>query len=196
MNTVPHSQDGDHDEDACQRCIEDAQTISGGCRCGECCRLLVQATLADAVREPRIAECGLPVVTDFPNPVTGENELVGYYLPHADGRCVFLDWATHDCTIYDTRPGECRVFDCRDKSKLIGLGILKRRDSGGDMESSKEDYERAINRAIEDQLGINLEHAIRYGVAYPKEPTAEERMRSQRQARLQIVADIENTRIM
>jgi Fe-S-cluster containining protein len=42
---------------------------------------------------------------------------------------VFLDDATNRCTIYETRPLVCRLFDCDgpDRQELVALGILERR---------------------------------------------------------------------
>lgn len=121
---------GDHDEDECQPCIEKNRSVSSQCRCGVCCRLLVEVTVRDAVREPRISALGSPTLS-HPDPATGERELIGYLLNGSSGACVFLDSATNRCTIYDTRPGTCRVFDCDGKGReqLIELGMLERRQA-------------------------------------------------------------------
>jgi Fe-S-cluster containining protein len=55
--------------------------------------------------------------------------LEGYLLNRVNGpdvACVFLDQATHHCTIYETRPLGCRLFDCggAGREQLIELGIL------------------------------------------------------------------------
>lgn len=107
------------------------------CRCGECCRrLLIEVDLEDAEREPRIRDLGSPTYLPAVLTGTGQRELIGYLLnsQKQDGRCVFLDDATNLCTIHETRPLACRVFDCDGKGsreQLIELGILQR-DSKAD----------------------------------------------------------------
>ena len=103
------------------------------CRCGECCRrLIIEVDLEDAAREPEIAELGSP--TCLPGKLTrsGKEELIGYMLnsPKNDMACIFLDQKTNACTIYETRPLGCRVFDCdgQGKDQLIELGILDRKN--------------------------------------------------------------------
>jgi Fe-S-cluster containining protein len=123
-------EDGDHDEDECQPCIEKNHSVSGECRCGACCRLFVEVTVRDAVREPRIAAHGSPTLS-HPDPVRGERELIGYLLNGPSGACVFLDATTNGCMIYETRPGTCRIFDCdgEGRDQLIELGMLERRQA-------------------------------------------------------------------
>jgi Fe-S-cluster containining protein len=115
-------EDGDHDEDACYQCLL-KQEVKNDCRCGVCCRrLLVETTLEDARREPKIAERGSPL-KGF------SNELIGYLLNgREDMACVFLDQGTNCCTIYETRPLVCRLFDCEGEGReqLIELGIMER----------------------------------------------------------------------
>ena len=79
---TPANEDCGHDEDERQQCIEENHTVTRTCRGGECCRLLVlvEATLQDAVREPKIREGRLPTLSDLPDPTTGRREFVGYYL--------------------------------------------------------------------------------------------------------------------
>ncbi len=67
--------------------------------------------MRDAEREPRIAaECG-PIVCDLR---TGEREVIGYMLNSSENEyaCRFFDRQTRRCTIYETRPLVCRVFNC------------------------------------------------------------------------------------
>src|SRR5205807_2014519 len=99
------------------------------CRCAECCRrLLIEVTLEDARREPKIKELGSPTYTPAILTKSGQRELEGYLLNGQDGPCVFLDQAQNLCTIHPTRPLICRLFDCDHdgREQLIELGILKR----------------------------------------------------------------------
>lgn len=99
-----------HDETECELCIERDETKSCACRCGRCCEVaIVEASFRDAEREPRIAETGTPLMDDMR---TGVKEQVGWMLGRTDGHCVFFDPEQRLCTIYDTRPLECRVFNC------------------------------------------------------------------------------------
>src|SRR5690242_12073591 len=106
------AEDGDHYPDECELCIETEHTKCCSCRCGKCCEsLIIEVSLRDAEREPRIAaECG-PIVDDMR---TGEREVIGYMLNHKDNdyACRFFDRTTRLCTIHETRPLVCRVFDC------------------------------------------------------------------------------------
>jgi len=98
-------EDGFHDEGECELCLEINGTTTCDCRCGRCCAtLIIEATLRDAEREPRIKD--LPTIKGF------TDELEGYLLNGPDGPCVFLDRNTMLCTIYETRPLVCRLFDC------------------------------------------------------------------------------------
>jgi len=105
-------EDGFHDEDECEVCIEGNHSVACDCRCGRCCEgLLIEVSLRDAEREPRIvAECG-PIYCDI---ATGTKEIIGYLLnDRANGyACRFFDRETRLCTIHSTRPLACRVFDC------------------------------------------------------------------------------------
>lgn len=104
-----------HDPDECERCLEQNESVLSNCRCGFCCeRLILEASLRDGLHEPRIAaECEL--LRDIgPEPV-------GYLLnDRTNGNaCHFFDRETRFCSIYDTRPLMCRLFDC-DKSRSKG----------------------------------------------------------------------------
>jgi len=97
--------DGYHDPDECERCLEICATTTCACRCGRCCQsLIIEATLRDAEREPRIKS--------LPTLIGVTDELEGYLLNGTGGPCVFLDRNTMLCTIYETRPLVCRLFDC------------------------------------------------------------------------------------
>jgi len=100
-------EEGEHDPGECQKCIEASNTVICSCACGDCCRhLIIETTLADAEREPLVARRGTPI-RDF-------EEVVGFNLndPANGYACTFLDQATSRCTIWATRPGVCRLFDC------------------------------------------------------------------------------------
>jgi Fe-S-cluster containining protein len=102
--------EGYHDESECEVCIEAQESKSCACRCGRCCEVaIVEASFRDAEREPRIAETGMPLMDDMR---TGTKEQVGWMLGRKDGHCVFFDPENRLCTIYETRPLECRVFNC------------------------------------------------------------------------------------
>lgn len=107
---------------------EPIKEVKSDCRCGECCRMIIEADLDDAKREPRIAERGSPIYTPAELTGTGKDELEGYMLnDQANGyACTFLDTATNLCSIYPTRPWACRVFDCdgQQREELVQLGIL------------------------------------------------------------------------
>src|SRR5437879_2464875 len=55
-------EEGWHDEDECRVCLE-SQAVINACRCGQCCRLLIEVDLEDAEREPKIKEKGSPILT-------------------------------------------------------------------------------------------------------------------------------------
>lgn len=123
-------EEGEHDEDECEKCLETEGTVTSSCRCAECCkRLLIEVGLRDAEREPRIKELCGPIYDPPELTGTGKKELVGYLLNRVtelDNACVFLDRATDLCTIHATRPLACRVFNCdgADRDELVDLGIL------------------------------------------------------------------------
>ena len=98
-------EDGWHEEERCELCLERTRTVSCDRCCGKCCEsLLVEATLRDVAREPRIKNS--PVIKGI------THEVEGYLLNAPDGPCAFLDRKTGLCTIYDTRPLVCRLFRC------------------------------------------------------------------------------------
>lgn len=101
-------EDGDHIPEECGRCIEDDHSCDCECQCGDCCRsLILEAELRDAEREPRIAAECRPIRDIGPEPV-------GYILNDRDNglACHFLNQETNLCSIHDTRPLMCRVFNC------------------------------------------------------------------------------------
>lgn len=92
------------------------------CQCGECCRrLIIEVSLADADREPQIAQYGEEL---YEGPQE-EAELVGYLLndKRAGLGCIFLDAATNRCKIWQTRPGVCRLYDCDSDTAKMQLGL-------------------------------------------------------------------------
>jgi len=97
-----------HDEHNCDLSVDRSCSVSSECRCGYCCeRLILESSLRDAEREPRIAaECAK--ITHF------QDGLTGYLLndPRNGGACHFFDREHRLCTIYETRPQICRVFNC------------------------------------------------------------------------------------
>lgn len=123
----PVDEDGWHDKEACFECLL-KQEVKGACRCAECCkRLIIDVGLEDANREPKIAEKGSPILS-YPDE-NGVRHLEGYLLNgREDIACIFLDKGTNLCTIYETRPLSCRLFDCagEGREQLIELGILPR----------------------------------------------------------------------
>lgn len=68
----------------------------------------------------------------------------------ADGLCVHLDRGTHRCSVYQHRPGICRVYDCRQDSRIW------------------LDFERAI---INPELFVDAEHGD-YTPQFPKRQMA------------------------
>jgi Fe-S-cluster containining protein len=121
----------DHDPEDCYECLLKGEVINT-CRCAVCCRgLIIEVGLDDAEREPRIKEKGSPIITPAELTESGQPELEGYLLNGKDLACVFLDQKTNLCTIYETRPLTCRLFDCdgAGREQLIELGILDRVDT-------------------------------------------------------------------
>jgi len=107
-----YDEDGGHQPDECARCIEQTHSCVSVCRCGDCCRsLILEAEVRDAIREPSIAQECRPLFDIGP-------DTVGYLLNDREQgmACHFLDQSTNLCTIYETRPLMCRVFNC-DKEK-------------------------------------------------------------------------------
>jgi Fe-S-cluster containining protein len=128
LTDVPHGtdEDGEHDPDACYRCLAEQEPVRSDCRCGECCRsLILEATAEDGVVEPQIKERCSPLY-EHPQLTGGTRQLIGYILNAEDGPCTFLDQQTNLCKIYQTRPLMCRLFDCsgKDRDNLVELGIL------------------------------------------------------------------------
>ncbi len=42
-----------------------------------------------------------------------------YRIRHnAKGSCVHVDGETHQCTVYEKRPGHCRTYDCREDKRI------------------------------------------------------------------------------
>ncbi len=67
---------------------------------------MIEVSFRDAEREPRIkTEC--KTLRDFDEPI-------GYYLNDPDNNyaCHFFDRETRRCTINETRPAICRIFNC------------------------------------------------------------------------------------
>lgn len=119
-------EDGEHDENECEQCVEAQESVVNSCKCGECCRsLIIEVSLRDAEREPKIKELGRPLKGM-------DGGLAGYSLNRKgkDYSCVFLN-QDNLCGIYPTRPLVCRVFNCDGeyREELIELGILKRDQS-------------------------------------------------------------------
>ena len=113
LNEHHFDEDNVHDEDECDLCVERSGSVPSICRCGNCCeRLILESSLRDAEREPRIAaEC---------SPLRGMNdEPVGHSLnDRSNGfACHFFDRERRLCTIYETRPLMCRVFNCDDERR-------------------------------------------------------------------------------
>jgi len=123
-------EDGEHYPDACYQCVLARDPALSSCRCGNCCRsMLIEVLVEDAEREPRIKELASPIYADARLTLSGQRELEGYLLNTGEnGACVFLDDKTNLCTIYETRPLLCRVFDCDGEAReqLLDLGILER----------------------------------------------------------------------
>jgi Fe-S-cluster containining protein len=93
--------------------------------CGACCETFpVRVSLADGVREPRIAQEAL-VLPRWQQ--TAEYHYALHPLPFCDG-CLLLS-QDKKCTVYATRPDVCRGFlagseECQEARKRKGLGVL------------------------------------------------------------------------
>ncbi len=123
--------DLDDDDDL----FETPPEVKNECRCGECCRrMIIETELEDAEREPKIKERGSPIYLPPEVTESGQKELIGYNLNDKakDYACTFLDQSTNLCSIYETRPWACRVFDCdgEQRDELVQLGILPPRGEG------------------------------------------------------------------
>src|SRR5206468_2599458 len=54
-----------HDPEECYWCLEAQGPTLATCRCGDCCRrLIIEVTLEDAKREPKIRKLGSPIYID------------------------------------------------------------------------------------------------------------------------------------
>ena len=126
-------EDGDHDEETCSTCLL-GQEVKNECKCGQCCKLIVEVELGDAEREPKIKELGLPIYMDAELTESGQRELSGYLLNVQSNEyaCAFLDRESNLCKIYPTRPLVCRLFDCQGEGReqLIELGVIPREATG------------------------------------------------------------------
>jgi Fe-S-cluster containining protein len=123
---------GDDDEEW-EEDLDAGEPTHSDCRCGECCRhLLIEVGTDDAEREPKIKERCDPIYAPAELTASHREELEGYLLNSKDNgnACAFLDQTTSLCSIYESRPWVCRVFDCdgEGKEQLIQLGI---RPGGG-----------------------------------------------------------------
>lgn len=107
-----------HDPEDCDACLERDHSVTNECRCGNCCEhLILEASIRDGEREPRIAaEC--QTMRDI------GPEIVGYLLndPEKDRACHFFDRESRLCMIYETRPLMCRLFDCDRERQSETLG--------------------------------------------------------------------------
>lgn len=104
-----------HDSDDCYWCALAQPPALSDCRCGNCCRrLLIEVDVEDARREPTIAEQCSAIYTAAEMTKSGQKELQGYMLNSAENgyACAFLDQQTNLCTIHETRPLICRLFQC------------------------------------------------------------------------------------
>ncbi len=102
---------GKHDPDDCDLCLEIDNTVKCDCHCGNCCeRLIIEVDVEDGEREPRIAAECQPLFDSF----EGEQVPIGYRLNDDENglACRFFDREARLCTIYDTRPFLCRIFNC------------------------------------------------------------------------------------
>lgn len=125
-------EDGFHVAEECYQCLMTRDPAESTCRCGKCCHLIIEVLLEDAEREPKIKELSSPTYTDARLTRSGKREIEGYLLNSKtnDYACAFLDRTTNLCTIYETRPLVCRLFDCDEKNRqdLIELGIRPREE--------------------------------------------------------------------
>ena len=107
---------GDHDPDECEECLL-SKTVACKCRCGRCCEfLIIEVSMRDGEREPLIAERAKPLYDDM----SGVKEQIGWLLNGKGGPCVFFDRQTRLCTIHETRPLVCRLYNC-DESNIDEL---------------------------------------------------------------------------
>lgn len=132
LNAHTFDEDNVHHEDECRLCILKNYAADCECRCGHCCeRLLLESTVEDAENEPRIvAECK-PLRDIGP-------EVTGYFLNDRDNdmACHFYDRERRLCTIYETRPLMCRVFNCDDERRSGDLVDVLTAESGASISLS------------------------------------------------------------
>src|SRR6266705_3123938 len=104
-------EDGEHDPDCCQNCLEANHTVTNDCRCGECCeRLIIEATARDAAREPLIKVLGSKY-RSFDGTYPPDDE-ADWHLNGKGGACVFFRRDAEGrgvCGIHATRPMACRL---------------------------------------------------------------------------------------
>lgn len=116
-------EEGTHDAEERELCVERNHTVACECRCGKCCEsLLIEVSLRDAEREPRIKELCGPIWDSDIQIFEGRKEVGGYLLNSREngGACVFFDRQTRLCTIHGTRPLVCRLFNCdEEQSRFI-----------------------------------------------------------------------------
>ena len=93
-------------------------------RCGACCtQLFVYARAEDVVREPRIAEKGVPI--DCHGTLSLKQT---QWRLSSDGPCPFF--TPRGCAIYSTRPRDCLGFlpgsaQCTEARETAGLKLLE-----------------------------------------------------------------------
>lgn len=117
---------GEHNPGECYECLL-AEEVKCICDCAKCCRhMFIEVLAEDAKREPKIAEKGSPILDDPDE--NGHREVIGYMLNSRgeDMACVFLDRETNRCTIHETRPLLCRLFDCdgAGREHLVEIGVF------------------------------------------------------------------------
>ena len=93
----PDDDGWDDDEDD----IEPGKEVHSDCRCGECCKLIIEVDLEDARREPKIVQRGSPIYASAELTDSGKEELQGYLLNDAANgyACTFLDRTSNLCSI-------------------------------------------------------------------------------------------------
>jgi Fe-S-cluster containining protein len=80
--------------------------------------------LRDAEREPRIKELCGPIWNTDIEIFEGRKEVGGYLLNSQEngGACAFFDRQTRLCTIHETRPLVCRLFNCDQEQERFHEG--------------------------------------------------------------------------
>jgi hypothetical protein len=72
-------EEGTHDAEECELCLERNHTVACDYRCGKCCEsLLIEVSLRDAQREPRIKELCGPIWDSDIQIFEGRKEVGGY----------------------------------------------------------------------------------------------------------------------